>query len=394
MKKWLSLGLALLLCLSMAACHTAPPDAPSSPSTTVTTTATTTEAAPTTTVTTTESTAPPTTTVATTTTTTAPTTTKTTTKATTKATTAATTTKPTTVTTTAATTTTTTKAPVAPGSTPILYKATNESGAVVWLFGSIHVGKEEMYPLPDYVMDAFYAADSLAVECDITATDDDAMTEMLYSMMYLDGTTIADHIPAELYTAAQDIFKENGDYHKNLDYCVPILWSNLIDSYLYDNVDYDSEMGVDLHLINLAKQEEKPLLEIESVQSQYAMLAGFSETLQTLLLQESVAGYGDPSAPASLDALANAWREGDEALLREMLSSDAAQAPEEIREWVVEYETAMSTNRDLLMTDFAEARLKAGESVFICVGAAHIVAENAIVDQLRARGYTVTRITV
>ena len=39
------------------------------------------------------------------------------------------------------------------GITPLLYKVTDADGNVVWLFGSIHVGKEEFYPLPDYVTD-------------------------------------------------------------------------------------------------------------------------------------------------------------------------------------------------------------------------------------------------
>ena len=40
-------------------------------------------------------------------------------------------------------------------STPLLYKVSDDAGNVIWLLGSIHVGMEDYYPLPDYVLDAF-----------------------------------------------------------------------------------------------------------------------------------------------------------------------------------------------------------------------------------------------
>ena len=52
-------------------------------------------------------------------------------------------------------TTEATTAPVSKGSTPLLYKATSENGGEVCLFGSIHVGNDDMYPLPDYVNNAY-----------------------------------------------------------------------------------------------------------------------------------------------------------------------------------------------------------------------------------------------
>ena len=73
-------------------------------------------------------------------------------------------------------TTEATTAPVSKGSTPLLYKATSENGGEVWLFGSIHVGNDDMYPLPDYVNNAYNEADSLAVEVD---SDGDLVLDIL-----------------------------------------------------------------------------------------------------------------------------------------------------------------------------------------------------------------------
>ena len=60
---------------------------------------------------------------------------------------------------------------------------------------------------------------------------------------------------------------------------------------------------------------------------------------------------------------------------------------------LTEYNTKMSVNRDKKMTEFVVEKLKGDKDIFVCVGAAHIVGENAVVDQLKDLGYTVTQIT-
>ena len=42
------------------------------------------------------------------------------------------------------------------------------------------------------------------------------------------------------------------------------------------------------------------------------------------------------------------------------------------------------------MTAFVEDSLASGEEVFVCVGAAHVVGNGAMVELLRDSGYTVT----
>lgn len=56
---------------------------------------------------------------------------------------------------------------------PLLYKVTDGDGNVIWLFGSIHVGRDDYYPLPEYVLDAYEGSDALAVELDAVAFEND-----------------------------------------------------------------------------------------------------------------------------------------------------------------------------------------------------------------------------
>lgn len=276
--------------------------------------------------------------------------------------------------------------------TPLLYKVTDTQGNVIWLFGSIHVGKDYFYPLPGYVTDAYESAEALAVECDIVAFETDVSAQMsaLQPLIYTDGTTISDHIPEELYTASVEIMEGYGIYSSVLDYYRPSLWFSFIDNILYEQLGVNSELGIDMHFLNRAHTEGKEILEVESVQFQYSMLANFSEELQILLLESSVEGYhAAEETEKELMELVEAWASGDEAVIGALLNEEAEFESDEEALLYQEYNDAMITTRNLSMADFAEEMLESGKEVFICVGAAHVVGEGAVAQLLSERGYTV-----
>lgn len=280
--------------------------------------------------------------------------------------------------------------------TPALYKVTDETGNAVWLFGSIHVGLPSFYPLPEYVLSAYESADALAVECDVVAleTDLDAQMAALEGMLYHDGTKISDHIPEALYTQAVEALRDSGSYMSALDLYKPVLWSSFIDNALYDEYGVDSELGIDMYFLNDAHGTGKEILEVESVQFQYDMLAGYSEELQILLLEGSVYSHQNPDeGREQVNSLLEAWSSGDAEALYALLSEEGDLETEEERELYAEYNDAMIVKRNISMADYAEEALASGKELFICVGAAHVVGAGAMADLLAQRGYTVERVT-
>lgn len=273
---------------------------------------------------------------------------------------------------------------------PLLYKVTDDEGNVVWLFGSIHVGREDFYPLPDYVLDAFNGSDALAVEADVIAFERDigAQVKVLKKFIYTDGTKISKHIPKETYNAARQILKENKVYNYSLDYYSPIIWSSVVDNCLYEKIGADAKLGIDRHLMDLADDSDKEILEVESVDFQYNMLNSFSNELQLFLLQSSVYNYNKfEKSKEEIDELLDMWANGDEDEFYEYFENEEDENwDKDLHE---EYNNAMIVERNKNMTKYAEQALKSGEEIFICVGAAHVVGEGAMAEQLRDLGYTV-----
>lgn len=280
-------------------------------------------------------------------------------------------------------------------SAPLLYRVTGQNGNVVWLFGSIHVGREDYYPLPDYVMTAFESADTLAVELDIVAFEKDMSQQVavLQPLVYTDGTTIKDHIPQELYEKAVGIFEAYHTYASALDLYCPAFWSSLIDSLMVEEFDVDINLGLDRYFINAAYDAKKEIAEVESAEFQYQMLADFDEAVQIAILEASVESYENMEETADdLETLMHLWSSGDENAFGQYLTETDDSLTDEEKQISEKYNEIMITNRNIAMADYAETALAGDKEVFICVGAAHIVGEGAMANLLAQRGYTVERI--
>lgn len=301
---------------------------------------------------------------------------------------------PTEATTTATTPTTeTTTVPADEDSiSPLLYKVTDAEGHTAWLFGSIHVGQDYFYPLPDYVTEAYENSDALAVEADMVTfnADMEAQTKALMKLIYLDGTTISDHIPQDLYTEAVDTMTECGIYLSALDMYYPIMWSTLIENSQMQSLDVNSELGIDMHFLTDAHETGKEILEVESADAQYSLMAGFSEALQIELLESALYSYQNmDEAKTGLYELMDAWAAGDADALTALLNEEPEFENDEEALLYAQYTDAMITQRNIAMVDFAQTALTSGKEVFICVGAAHVVGPGAMADLLTQRGYTV-----
>ena len=282
--------------------------------------------------------------------------------------------------------------------TPLLYHVTGENGEEMWLFGTIHVGDERMAFLPQEVLDAFNASDALAVEFDDAdfeeemEDNEELIKQIQECYFYTDGTTTKDHISDEgLYNAAIELLKATGQYYSTVEMMKPSLLANLIENaYMNLGRQLYSQYGADNTLMQMAREQEKEILSVESAEFQIGMLTGYSDALQEQLLLEAV--ESDPyEYQAGVLELYEMWCSGDEAALIAYLNTEAdtSEMTEEELALYEEYWTAMSTARNDDMLDVAVGYLTGDKLVFYAVGLAHLLAEDGLVNTLRDAGYTV-----
>ncbi|MBR2047933.1 MAG: TraB/GumN family protein [Oscillospiraceae bacterium] len=286
--------------------------------------------------------------------------------------------------------------------TPLLYHVTGADGQEMWLFGTIHVGDSRMAYLPQELVDALTAADSLAVEFDDTAftealeEDEELVALVQEHYFYTDGTKTADHVSDELlYQHAIDLLKATGGYNSSMELCKPILISQAIENaYLALARNLSPNRGADAQLMDMARDMGKEILDVESAEAQIAMLTGYSEPLQELLLTEALE-IDAAEYQQEVLALYELWCSGDEAALIAYLTEEAdlSELTEDELALYEEYTYAMSTERNAGMLEVAKGYLEGDSVVFYAVGLAHLLAQDGLVNTLRDAGYTVELVT-
>lgn len=287
-----------------------------------------------------------------------------------------------------------------PQPTPLFYKVTGKNGEQMWLFGTIHVGDARTGNLPQGIYDALQSADALALEFDMSqfeqqlAEDEALMQQVLSTYIYADGSTIIQHLTnTDVYAMGRQLMKFAGQYNTGTDSMRPSIWANIIENFYLDlGYRLSAEYGVDTQLLQLAQEQEKTVLDVESGIEQMKMMSGFSDGLQEQLLIATIS-----TTPAQYNAqveeLYELWCAGDEEAFTAYFETDSEDLTGMELAYAQEYTNAMETDRNAKMLETAIDYLNSGDTVFYAVGLAHLMAEDGLVNTLRAAGYTVELVT-
>jgi len=274
-----------------------------------------------------------------------------------------------------------------------LWKVT-KGDKTVYMLGSIHVGDVSMYPLRDEIYQAYEQSEIVVTEIDILrlpSEEESLEIEKLFT--YQDGTTLKDHLSPELYESVMSVAKEIGFEGEELaEFETYQVWFvNTLFSSLADTSGAEPGLGVDLHFLELAKQDGLPNGELETYMIQYGMLAGFSQELQEQLLQQTItmieyAAQGYDISDSSTGFLLNIWAEGNLEEMDKIANDMKTSSPE--------YYDGMLTKRNVGMTDKIEQYLNSGEyhKYFVIAGALHFAGADSIIKMLEDRGYTIERL--
>ncbi|MCL2696644.1 MAG: TraB/GumN family protein [Oscillospiraceae bacterium] len=305
--------------------------------------------------------------------------------------------------------------PGTPDVMPLMWLVTAPSGQTMYLFGSIHIGDETIYPLPATIMNAFKACDYLAVEFDLLAQGEEDFGEYTEvemeaywrSVMYPEGENIEDHIDRGILNAARRAIRTSGFNLQfpitYLDWFKPHMWYGLILEITLWKSGLSHEHGLDIFFLEEAYKRGMGILEIESAESQSAMMINYSNEVYSMLIESSTDING---AAQGINYSFNLWKKGNERVLTNYLRPSINDFISENKEFwddddfwayvdlLEEYNYAMLIRRDIQMAEVAKQYMKEGKMVFFVVGLAHLLGEDSVIDLLRKSNYTVERVVI
>lgn len=276
-------------------------------------------------------------------------------------------------------------------STPLLFEVSKEGeDNKLYLFGSIHVADDSMYPLPDYVMDAYKESEKVAVEFDLIEYEENINISeqmvLLSKFMLNDGLKIKDIIGEDLYNSGVEILKNAGLFSPLYDNYNPMMWYTLIENASSLESDLDSEEGIDNYFLNLSKEDSKSILELESADFQYDMLLGFNLDMQTYMLKERILGYDE--SIENVKQLYDLYKEGNMQKLSEFLMK----SDREPNEYDIEFNNKFILDRNVKMFEKLEESFNNGDNVFCTVGLLHIIGEDGLASLFGKKGYSIREV--
>ena len=274
-------------------------------------------------------------------------------------------------------------AAVARGTKLFLWKATSPT-TEVYLLGSIHLGKKEWYPLAKEIDGAFEKSKVLVLEADPAKADQVKLQQLVFQHgLYAGDDSLAKHVPAETLKATRDLAASLGIPAASLDKMRPWFVAMTLSVISIQKLGYSPEFGIDRVFAGRAKDQNKEVLELESMEFQIKLLAGFADDLQAKYLAATV----DESAKSKeqMEKMVESWRNGDVGTFeKETIAKPREKHPE-----LAEFHKKMIDDRNEGMAKTVEGYLKTKDVHFVVAGAAHMVGEKGIVKLLEKAGYKV-----
>lgn len=282
------------------------------------------------------------------------------------------------------------------GSRGFMWSVENE-GNKIYLLGSIHIGDNLVYPVNAKVKDAFEESRALYVEANLF-DQTGGMEYFMEKSMYQDGTTIKDHIPAELHEKVFKALELYGIPYEAYSTLKPWSLANNLNAIHASNSDsleggqQAAMLGIDIYFMSKAMLAEMPIVELEGIAFQADMFDGLSKEVQEKYLESIVDSILEPSEEEDdeqdlLKEWLMQWQKGDHESFTESYMNSVEEEDEASKELTM----MLFGERDKNMADKIMALLDAeGEATyFLVVGAGHFTVENSIIDRLQASGYNV-----
>ena len=261
----------------------------------------------------------------------------------------------------------------------------------VYLAGSIHVLKPTIAPPPSYV-EAFQQATTLVLEVDQRNQTPEQLQSLGQRFALLpQGTTLTQLLKPAEYANVLEYLSSLGADTTTANFLKPamiLLQAAILE---YTSIGYLPQHGIES--VFEAELGNRQLVGLETLEEQFAAATALPLELQAELLVETVAQADGTSEEIS--TLVHAWLSGDEDYLAGQFedTTDSVAARQWLDDLLLKRNRVMAKGIDALLRG-ADERVSGApaQTIFVLVGAAHLVGPDSVVELLEAQGYSLERL--
>lgn len=256
-----------------------------------------------------------------------------------------------------------------------------------YILGSIHVFKEEWYPLRDIIEESFVQSDVLVLETDLSKGKQEEHAALMMKLgLYQGDETLEKNISKEAYRQAKKLLKQEYNLDiKMYDKFKPWYLSLLITLVEVQKMGYNPEFGIDQHFYKKALGK-KEIIGLESIELYIKVFGEISKEDQEKFMDYTMKDLR--RMRKDLKAMLNMWVHGDLSGIEQLNESFF----EENADFLF-LKTVLLDDRNKTMGDrIIDLMGKSDKTFFFVVGAAHLYGETGILKILKKSGYTLKQL--
>ncbi len=268
-------------------------------------------------------------------------------------------------------------------SNSLLWEVKGES-STVYLFGTLHFGKSDFYPMAPEIETAFRSAENLVFEVDLNdANSLDFALKMQQEGLLPPGTSLKDQLSPGTVEKLIATTQRMGLPSAQLMQLKPWFLSITLTAQQLVTLGYQPDLGTEYYLAR-ERSEGTQILELESLDEQLKFLQKLNNES---FLEYTLDSLNEGSE--LLSGITKAWECADKDTLAELLV-ESFDADVLSKQEAQELKDVFLINRNKKMAEQIDGYLKSGQgSYFVAVGAAHYLGEDSIIDFLQDKKYSV-----
>ena len=266
---------------------------------------------------------------------------------------------------------------------PAMWLVEKDQGKTYFL-GSFHLLPKNYNWYYGLVESSFASADELVLEIDLSnETTAEIQAMFIQNGFFTDDDNLKNHLDATRYEkmltyAKKYMGQEEAAAQKMKPWFMAVNLSVL--AIMSSGMDPNS--GVDKYLAGQAQIAQKPISGLETPMAQMMALIDHPLDVQAAMLSETLDQLDN--FKAVMNGYLDAWASGDGDRIASTMIND-------MRKYQGMYE-ALLVKRNKNWVAGLEGHINSGKTVFVVVGAAHLVGPDSVLKMLQDKGYQVVKI--
>jgi uncharacterized protein YbaP (TraB family) len=261
-------------------------------------------------------------------------------------------------------------------------------GHTMYLFGTLHVGLPEFYPLEPRILGALAEASTLALEIDPDQPQAEVARALRSYGMLAAGSGAYEGMDSGRRALLDKLIRQGGLDPSRAQTFKPVLLATMLTLAEYTRQGYQTELSSDAWLAREARAKGIRLFELESLDQQLSLLDRLPESERWRFLDEMMGTIASGAQRTEARAIVRAWSSAD----RQALDEIAARCEADASVSGAFVTRVLLKERNVGLAGRLLQLLRQEKQTLAAIGVLHLLGQGSVPALLQASGASIERI--